>query len=466
MIAIVDYGAGNAASVARALARLGAAHRMVARGGELEGAERVILPGVGHFGALLRALDERGMRQPLQAFLASGRPFLGICAGLQALYAASEEAPGVAGLGHWPGVIRRFPPGGKIPHVGWAEVTPCRPSRLLAGCGAAPSFYFTHAYCAPPDGFTTAVAHYPAAFAAVAEEGAVFATQFHPEKSGDAGHRLLENFLRLPPVPASVTATAAAPRRAPFRRIIPCLDVNAGRVVKGVRFAGLRDSGDPAELAAAYDQAGADELALLDVSASLERRGTLLATVEAVARGLRVPFLVGGGVGSAAGGERLLRAGADKVAVNSAAAARPELIAELAAAFGSQAVVAAIDARREGAGWQVYTHGGQRRTGREAVAWAREAAAHGAGEILLTSMDRDGTRAGFDRALTAAVAGAVSIPVIASGGGGTVADFAAVLEPGGADAALAASIFHDGDTTPQALKQALAHAGIAVRTQP
>ncbi len=466
MIAIVDYGAGNAASVARALARLGAAHRIVASGDELDGAERVILPGVGHFGALMRALDERGLRPALLEFLASGRPFLGICVGLQALYAGSEEAPGVAGLGHWPGVIRRFPPTGKIPHVGWTEVTATRACRLLAGCGAAPSFYFTHAYFAPPDGRTAAVAHYPEAFAAVAEDGAVFATQFHPEKSGADGHRLLENFLRLPPGPASVSIGAAAPRRAPFRRIIPCLDVNAGRVVKGVRFARLRDSGDPAALAAAYDQAGADELALLDVSASLERRATLLATVEAVARCLRIPLLVGGGVGAAADGERLLRAGADKIAVNSAASARPELIAELAAAFGSQAVVAAIDARREGGGWQVYTHGGQRAAGRDAVAWAREAAARGAGEILLTSMDRDGTRDGFDRELTAAVAGAVTIPVIASGGGGRAADFAAVLAPGGADAALAASIFHDGDTTPEALKRALAQAGVAVRIQP
>jgi imidazole glycerol phosphate synthase glutamine amidotransferase subunit len=465
MIAIVDYGAGNAASVARALARLGAAHRIVRDAGGVLAAERVILPGVGHFGALMRALDERGLRQPLLQFLASGRPFLGICVGLQALYAGSEEAPGVAGLGHWPGHIRRFPPSGKVPHVGWTEVTATLPSRLLAGGGAAPSFYFTHAYFAPPDACTVAVAYYPSPFAAVVESGAVFATQFHPEKSGDAGHRLLENFVSLPPGPASVSIGAAAPRRAPWRRIIPCLDVNAGRVVKGVRFAGLRDSGDPAALAAAYDEAGADELALLDVSASLERRATLLATVEAVARQLRIPFLVGGGVGSTADGERLLRAGADKVAVNSAAAARPELIAELAAAFGSQAVVAAIDARREGAGWHVYTHGGQRPAGRDALAWAREATANGAGEILLTSMDRDGTRDGFDRELTAAVAGAVSIPVIASGGGGTAADFAAVLAPGGADAALAASMFHDGGTTPQALKRALAQAGIAVRIQ-
>lgn len=469
MIAIVDYGGGNSASVLRAVEALGATAQITADPAAVMAADQVILPGVGHFGALMTALDARGLRPALEAFLASGRPFLGICAGLQVLYEGSEEAPGCPGLSIWPGQIRRFPPGRKVPHTGWAEVTGARPSRILAGCGLRPSYYFTHAFFVPPDERTTHLGHYPGAFAAAAEAGAIFGVQFHPEKSAAAGRLVLENFITLPRAAPVAIPACPAPRTAPYRRIIPCLDVHGGRVVKGVRFAALRDSGDPAELAAAYDQAGADELALLDVSASREDRKTLIATVEAVARQLRIPFLAGGGISSPADAERLLRAGADKVAINTAALADPQLITALARAFGSQAVVVAIDARKEdarpeGAAWRVFTHGGERRDGREAVAWAREAESRGAGEILLTSMDRDGTQQGFDALLTSAVSATVAIPVIASGGGGNVAGFADVFRAGHADAALAASIFHQGTFSPLALKQQLAAAGISVRT--
>lgn len=464
MIAIVDYGAGNPASVARALEALGYPGRITADPAQVAAAEKVILPGVGHFGALMAALDARGLRAALQAFFASGRPFLGICIGLQVLYEGSEEAPNSPGFGVWPGHVRRFPAGRKVPHTGWAEVTGLRPSRILAGTGLVPSFYFTHAYFAPPSAETTYLGHYPEPFTAAAESGNIHGVQFHPEKSGAVGRLVLENFITLPRAAPVAIPARSQPRTAPYHRIIPCLDVHGGRVVKGVRFAALRDSGDPAELAAAYDQAGADELALLDVSASREGRNTLIGTVAAVARQLRIPFLAGGGVASLADGERLLAAGADKVTVNTAAVNRPQLISELAAAFGSQAVVVAVDARRGEAGWTVFTHGGHQSSGRDAVAWAREAESLGAGEILLTSMDRDGTRSGFDNALTAAVSGAVQIPVIASGGGGETADFRAVFEQGRADAALAASIFHTGALSPQSLKQQLAAAGVAVRT--
>lgn len=477
MIAIVDYGAGNPASVLRAVEALGASARITADPADLHAAEQAILPGVGHFGALMAALEARGLRQPLTAFLASGRPFLGICAGLQVLYESSEEAPGCAGLGVWPGQIRRFPAGQKVPHTGWAEVSGLRPSRILAGCGLRPSYYFTHAYFVPPDRHTTHLGHYPLPFAAAAESGAAFGVQFHPEKSAAAGRLVLENFITLPRAAPVAIPPPRVRRSEPYRRIIPCLDVHAGRVVKGVRFTHLQDSGDPAELAAAYDRTGADELALLDISASREDRGTLTATVELVARQLRIPFLAGGGVRSVADAESLLRAGADKVAVNTAALAQPELITTLASAFGSQAVVVAIDARREqqpeqaaapapaGPSWRVFTHGGDRRGARGAVDWAREAESRGAGEILLTSMDQDGTRQGFDTQLTAAVSTAVGIPVIASGGGGDLADFVRVFQSGRADAALAASMFHQGALTPLALKRQLAAAGVSVRVE-
>jgi cyclase len=233
--------------------------------------------------------------------------------------------------------------------------------------------------------------------------------------------------------------------------------------VKGVRFVALRDAGDPVESALRYDREGADEVTFLDISASHEGRGTLLDIVERTADALTVPLTVGGGVRSVADARALLLAGADKVAVNSAAISDPTLIDAIAGAFGNQALVVAIDARREGGRLEVYTHGGRRSTGRDAVAWAIEAAQRGAGEILLTSMDRDGTRDGYDLALTRAVSDAVSVPVIASGGVGTLAHFAAGVTDGRADALLAASVFHDGIFSVRAVKEYLRDLGIPVR---
>jgi cyclase len=254
------------------------------------------------------------------------------------------------------------------------------------------------------------------------------------------------------------------------RRIIPCLDVKGGRVVKGVKFVDLVDAGDPVEAAAAYDAAGADELCFLDITASHEGRDTLTELVARAADRIFLPLTVGGGVRTVEDVRRLLLAGADKVAVNSAAVARPELIAETAARFGAQAIVCAIDARGRAAdgagansGWEVYTHGGRRPTGLDAVEWAQRACALGAGEILLTSMDRDGTREGYDLALTRAVAEAAPVPVIASGGAGTLDHLADGLDEGRADAVLAASIFHFGEFTIAQAKRHLAARGVPVR---
>ena len=250
------------------------------------------------------------------------------------------------------------------------------------------------------------------------------------------------------------------------KRIIACLDVRGGRVVKGVQFVDIVDAGDPAELAARHAAAGADELVLLDITATHEGRGTLIETVKRTAARLFVPFTVGGGIRSAEEAEAVFAAGADKVSINSAAIARPELIGEIGASFGAQAVIVAIDARRGLAGVtdaEVYVAGGRRATGLRVVDWAREAEARGAGEILLTSMDADGTRAGFDCELTAAVSEAVQIPVIASGGAGEARHFAQVFGSGKAHAALAASIFHFGVTDSWALKAELWKAGVVVR---
>ncbi len=253
------------------------------------------------------------------------------------------------------------------------------------------------------------------------------------------------------------------------KRIIPCLDVDAGRVVKGVRFVDIRDAGDPLEVARCYDEQGADELAFLDITASNEERDTMLHVVEAVAGEVFIPLTVGGGIRTLDDIRRLLNAGADKISINTAAVNNPELVREATREFGSQCIVVAIDAKQAGANgarpkWQVFTHGGRRETGIDAVAWAEKMTGYGAGEILLTSMDRDGTRDGFDLSLTRAVSTAVSIPVIASGGVGNLQHLVEGVIEGKADAVLAASIFHFGEYTVRQAKQKMAQHGIEVRS--
>jgi len=277
----------------------------------------------------------------------------------------------------------------------------------------------------------------------------------------------------------SVAATGLDAAASTFARVIPCLDVTDGRVVKGVNFVGLRDAGDPVELAMRYDTEGADEVVFLDITASSDQRNTMLDVVARAAEQLFIPLTVGGGVRDAASARALLRAGADKVSVNTAAVQRPELIAEIAADFGSQCVVCAIDAKRRvdtdakrlvdtdakrrAGGYEVYLHGGRTATGIDAVEWAARAAQLGAGEILLTSMDRDGTREGFDLQLTRAVVDAVTVPVIASGGVGSLDHLADGVLVGGADAVLAASIFHFGEFSVAQAKAAMAARGVRVR---
>ncbi len=248
------------------------------------------------------------------------------------------------------------------------------------------------------------------------------------------------------------------------KRIIPCLDVDAGRVVKGVRFVDIRDAGDPVEVAKRYDEQGADEICFLDITASSDERDTLIPVVEAVAAQVFIPLTVGGGVRTLEDIRRLLNAGADKVSINSAAVKNPEFIREASNMFGAQCIVVAIDAKAgDAGGWQVYTHGGRQPTGIDAIDWARQMTAYGAGEILLTSMDRDGTRSGFDIELTRAVSDAVSIPVIASGGVGALEHLAAGVSDGGADAVLAASIFHFGEHSVAEAKALMRRQSIEVR---
>ncbi|WP_375765529.1 imidazole glycerol phosphate synthase subunit HisF [Archangium gephyra] len=248
------------------------------------------------------------------------------------------------------------------------------------------------------------------------------------------------------------------------RRLIVCLDVKGGRVVKGVQFEGLRDVGDPVELAMRYEEAGADEVTFLDISASNEERGTLWELVHRTAERLFIPLTVGGGVRTVDDVGRALRAGADKVSLNSAAVARPEVLTECAERFGAQCVVASIDAKRDGDKWRVYTHGGKKATDLDAVTWARECVKRGAGEILLTSIDRDGARSGYDLELTRTIAEQVDVPVIASGGAGNAEHVLAALREGKAEAALVAGILHDGVTTVGAIKELLQKSGLGIRS--
>jgi cyclase len=247
------------------------------------------------------------------------------------------------------------------------------------------------------------------------------------------------------------------------KRVIPCLDVTAGRVVKGVNFVELRDAGDPVEIAARYNEQGADEICFLDITASSDERDILLHVIEAVASRVFIPLTVGGGIRKVEDVRRLLNAGADNVSINTAAVQRPELVEEASSIVGNQCIVVAIDAKKSATGWEVFTHGGRKPTGLDAVQWARRMEKAGAGEILLTSMDRDGTRDGFDIALTRAVSDAVGIPVIASGGVGTAEHFAEGVLAGRASAVLAASVFHFGDLTVRQVKEHMRSRGIEVR---
>ena len=463
-IAVVDYGAGNLASVVRGLQRAGADVAIATSPRELDAGDAIVVPGVGHFAAT--ATLGQSWRDTISAHVDRGRPLLGICLGMQWLFEGSDEAPDVRGLGLFRGRCRRLPDDVKVPHVGWNTLDQIAGSRLLGAANSSRWMYFTHTF-AIEDGAqaVVATASHGTRFAAVVERGSIFGTQYHPEKSGVDGLAQLRNFVdyvvdsqrAIPEVPA-----AAGTSQGQAKRLIACLDVRDGEVVKGTNFSDLRVAGDPPALARRYDAAGIDELVLLDVTATLDSRRALSSTVRDVARGLSIPFAVGGGIRSADDAKAVIEAGADKVCINTAALRDPLLIGALARVYGSQAVVVAIDAKREHDIWRVFSRAGTTADRRTARDWAREAAGGGAGEILLTSIDRDGTRAGFDCDLTRDVSEAVSIPVIASGGAGEKRHFLDVLTTGKADAALAASAFHFDNGDVAGLKDYLAGHGVPV----
>lgn len=439
---LIETGTANTASMRTALTRLGAQVRTVTSPEHVDAAGRLVLPGVGSFAAAMTALRTQGLVEPLTRRIQAGLPTLAVCVGLQVLADASEESPGVAGLGIIPATVRRLP-ASRLPQLGWNRVGD-------ADVSFANSFGLRQA-----PGFDVAWAEHGGRFVAAASRGNVLACQFHPELSSDAGVRWLSRWLAgEPPVLAGPTGRVA-------NRIIPCLDIRNGRVVKGVQFQNLRDAGDPVQAAAAYQTQGADELVILDVSATPEGRANAAETVAAVRQVLGIPLTVGGGVRSVDDASRLLDAGADKVAVNTAAVRDPSLLTALSTRFGAQCTVLSLDAARSEAGFEVVVRSGTERTG-DALEWVEQAVDRGVGEVLLTSWDRDGTGSGYDEPLIEAVRAAVGVPIIASGGADGPDTMARALRAG-ADAVLAASIFHDGVWTVSAVRDRLAQLGFPMR---
>jgi imidazole glycerol-phosphate synthase len=516
MITLLDYGAGNVRSVINAIERLGEKVRLVESPDDLRGAEKLVFPGVGHFGNMMWILREKQLLDPLRAYLASGRPFLGICLGLQALFEFSEEAPGVPGLGIFRGAVRRFTIDLAVPHIGWNGVQVRQPSSFLQGIRGDEKFYFVHSYHVDPEDEAIAltVTDYGRRFVSAVQRGPIVATQFHPEKSGAAGLRLLENFLK--PGEARGWPAYRPERTRLAKRIVACLDVRTNDqgdlvVTKGdqydVREEGeVRNLGRPVDLARRYYQEGADEITFLNITGFRDfplEDLPMMEVLERTSENVFVPLTIGGGIrdyidrhgrrySALEVASQYFRSGADKVSIGSDAvliveeylaagrASGGSSIEEISRVYGNQAVVISIDPRR------VYVNnpeetkhpvietafpgpGGERycwyqctikggREGREvdAVTLAQVCEKLGAGEILLNCIDRDGTNLGFDLELINAVKAAVTIPVIASSGAGSAEHFLEVFTRTEAESALAAGIFHRREVPIGAVKRFLA----------
>ena len=515
MITFLDYGAGNVRSVINAIERLGESVKLVQSGADLDSAERLIFPGVGNFGALMRTLREKQLRQPLIRYLHSGKPFLGICVALQALFESSEEAPEEPGLGIFQGRVQRFTTKLAVPHIGWNGIKAHQASPLFQDIQGDEKFYFVHSYHVVPkdQGIILTSTDYGYQFASSVQRGALVATQFHPEKSGRAGLKLLENFL-------AGTRQAVRPRVSPqttvlAKRIIACLDVRANDqgdlvVTKGDQYdvreeGSVRNLGKPVEMAREYYEQGADEIAFLNITGFRDfplQDMPMLEVLQQTSKNVFVPLTIGGGIrdftdrdgrfySALEVASQYFRSGADKVSIGSDAVLIAEevlqtgqatglsSIEQIAQVYGNQAVVISIDPRRvyvadpdsvrhkvikttipgpageQYCWYQCTIKGG--REGREvdAVTLAQICEQLGAGEILLNCIDRDGTNAGFDLELINAVQSAVTIPVIASSGAGCSEHFLEVFTRTKAEAALAAGIFHRKEVAIGAVKNHL-----------
>lgn len=527
MISLLDYGAGNVRSLRNAINRLGFELTDIERPDDILKAKRLVFPGVGSFGAAMQRLHALGYVEPLKEYLEAGRPFLGICIGLQCLFEGSEESPGVEGLGLIPGMIRRFEAGTlSVPHMGWNGVRLERESPLFDGYGGD-KFYFVHSYHSVPEpanaNWRLARSDYGCEFMSAVQKGGVAAVQFHPEKSGEAGLRLLDQFLSGATIETGDERPRASGKTHLAKRIIACLDVRTNDsgdlvVTKGdqydVREEGqVRNLGKPVDLARRYYEEGADEITFLNITAFRDfplQDQPMLEVLERTSENVFVPLTIGGGIRTftdAVGrhysaldvAAAYFRSGADKISIGSDAVLTAEqylenggstgdsAIEQIAHVYGNQAVVISVDPRRvyvsspeetrhhtvhtkvpgpngeEYCWFQCTVKGGREGRDLDAVELARVCEDLGAGEILLNSIDRDGTGAGFDLELVAAVKEAVTIPVIASSGAGNVGHFSEVFEATDVEAALAAGIFHRREVPISDVKAHLKDSGIDTR---
>ncbi|HHP7234383.1 MAG TPA: imidazole glycerol phosphate synthase subunit HisF [Desulfobacterales bacterium] len=512
MIALLDYGAGNVRSVINAIEKLGESVKIVTSAEDIRSVERLVFPGVGAFGSMMKILNDRGFVEPLRHYLQSGRPFLGICLGLQALFETSREAPGVRGLGVIRGTVQRFDGPLSVPHIGWNGYVANQPSRIFRGLSGTEKLYFVHSYHVVPDDPSVVLTYtdYGSRFVSSIQVDSIIATQFHPEKSGDVGLNILQNFISgdAKPVhpPAGVTTTRLA------KRIIACLDVRANDrgdlvVTKGDRYdvresGQVRNLGQPVDLAERYYREGADEITFLNITGFRDfplEDAPMLEVLRRTSQNVFVPLTIGGGIRNYTDrngryypalevAAEYFRSGADKISIGSDAVHIVEAylhsgaktgvsaIEEISRVYGNQAVVVSIDPRRvytnapRDAGhavmetrrpgpagerfcwYQCTVNGGRRGCDLDAVTLARVCEELGAGEILLNCIDRDGTNQGFDIELIQAVTAAVSIPVIASSGAGRVEHFAEVFLETEAESALAAGIFHRREVPIEAVK--------------
>lgn len=502
-VQLVTTGTANLGSITAALHRAGGDVVFTLDPEVVRTAPHVVVPGVGAFGQAMEAIERGGLRDALAFRFAHNLPTLWVCVGLQLCAFSSEESVGVEGLALFgkDSKVLHFPPEVHAPQQGWNRILVSPNSyyapktKVDAQSGCMEAFaYFSNSYALHeiPPGWVATTSLHGVGFVAALERGAFLACQLHPELSGEWGLQLITNWLltssqkigqfaddaqNFLPTPFEAPMTAESETQINpssnsneqrkmvnstlTRRVIPCLDVKDGKVVKGIKFQGLQEAGSPALLSEQYQADGADELVMLDVSATLEGRNAALTTIRAIREKLGIPLTVGGGIKTIDDASAILKAGADKVSVNSAAVRNPKLLTSLSEWYGRQCTVLAIDAVQlkdgvEGAEkkWQVVISSGKENTGKDVVEWAKEGVALGAGEILLTSFDRDGTKSGYDLDLLEAVSKAVKVPVIASGGAADTAHLAEALRVG-SDAVLAASIFHYGQTTPNKVKAEL-----------
>ena len=467
MTAIIDYKAGNLTSVKLAFAALGAEAVVTSDPEVIRRADRVVFPGVGAARSAMDNLRSLGLTEVVREAAAT-KPFLGICLGMQILFEHSEEDGGVDTLGILSGKVLRFPdvPGCKVPEIGWNDTRVQETGRRGESAG---EYYFVHSYYAEVTPDTYLTSNFAGVdFTAMVRRGNIWACQFHPEKSGKIGLDLLRAWLEDRDVLHSSPILHPSSFASLTRRVIPCLDVKGGRVTKGVKFKNNIDLGDPVEMAVKYSDGGADELVFYDITASAERRPIDIGMVAAVAKAIRIPFAVGGGISCIADMERVILAGAEKVSVNSLAVKNPQIIADGAKAFGAQCIVLGMDPVKSAnpacpSGYEITTRGFREFTGMDAVAWAKRAADLGAGEIVVNSVDADGTRAGFELDITRMISEAVNVPVVASGGAGKPEHLVTVFNESHADAAIVAGMIHTGEYTIEQIKRVMSEMKVPTR---